>query len=221
MAIVNEVIVTGRVKRRLIDKVAKLWQRLSYWTHASDVEFDDGKTAQQKVGNIDGITSNFLVNDEKIAASSSLTNKAYTRFQEFTDNGRIVSIKIGEDGKPYIEYKDGADTVLKKLGNGTVIYLGEGNTYNISEIYDDYQNLTKDNFIVEAQSHSGSISHSSDIEVTSLYGSYELSKTYDPSTGVLKVKVGVSGGYGTPEYTSAFGYVGNPKKKVYLVVLPE
>lgn len=49
MAIVNEIIVTGRVKRRLIDKAAKLWQKISYWTKASDVEFDDGKTAEEKV----------------------------------------------------------------------------------------------------------------------------------------------------------------------------
>lgn len=114
--VVNEVIVTGRKKRRLIDKAAKLWQRISYWTKACDVEFDDGKTAQEKVGNINGITSDFKIHDESISASSVLTHSAYNRFNEFTDNGRIRKIIIGKDGKPYIEYKDGADTVLKKLG---------------------------------------------------------------------------------------------------------
>ncbi|MCM1234080.1 MAG: hypothetical protein NC489_28585 [Ruminococcus flavefaciens] len=114
--IVNEVVVIGRKKRRLIDKQAKLWQRLSYWTSASDVEFGDGKSAEQKVGNINGITSDYLINNEKIAASSALTYKSYNKFNEFTDNGKIKRITI-IDGKPYIEYKDGADTVLKKLGN--------------------------------------------------------------------------------------------------------
>ena len=116
MAIVNEVIVTGRVKRRLIDQAAKLWQRLSYWTKASDVEFDDGKTAEEKIGNINGITSDFSLDDESICASVSMAHRAHERFNEFTDGGRIVSINIGDDGKPYIVYKDGADTVLKKLG---------------------------------------------------------------------------------------------------------
>lgn len=47
---VNEVVVTGRKKRRLIDKQAKLWQRISEWTKASDIEFDDGQTAEEKLG---------------------------------------------------------------------------------------------------------------------------------------------------------------------------
>lgn len=127
MAIVNEVIVTGRVKRRLIDQAAKLWQRLSYWTKASDVEFDDGKTAEQKLGDINGITSDFFIDNEKIAASSLLTNKAYKRFNEFTDDGKITRLLIGDDGKPYIEYKAGADTVLKKLGNIEI----SGNTVDV------------------------------------------------------------------------------------------
>lgn len=114
---INETIVTGRKFRRLIDKDSKLWQRISWWTKAGDVEFNDGKTAEQKLGNINGITSDFSVNNDSMAASSSLSHRAHTRFMEFTDNGRIISIKIGEDGSPYIEYKDGADTVLKKLGD--------------------------------------------------------------------------------------------------------
>ena len=97
-------------------KNIQLWQRLSYWTKASDVEFDDGKTAEEKIGNINGITSDFSLDDENICASSSMAHRAHERFNEFTDDGRIISIKIGDDGKPYIVYKDGADTVLKKLG---------------------------------------------------------------------------------------------------------
>lgn len=221
---INEKIVIGRKWRRLIDKDAKLWQRISWWTKSSDVEFNDGRTAEQKVGNINGITSDFLVDDERIAASSKLTNRSYERFNEFTDNGKIKRIFIDENGKPCIEYEDedGADTVLKKLGgNGLVIYLGENNTYNISDIYDDYQNLTINNFIVEGQSHSGSKNWSSDDKLTRINGSYKLSKTYNPSTGIFEANATVTGSYGTSEHASAFGYTGNVKIKVYLVVLPE
>ena len=145
---INEKIVTGRKWRRLIDKDSKLWQLISWWTKASDVEFDDGKTAEQKLGNIDGITSDFSVDDESIAASSNLTNRAYNRFNEFTDNGKVKRIIIGEDGKPYIEYwdEDGADTVLKKLGEIEIPENSENAQKDIilkTSGYIAYQNYVK------------------------------------------------------------------------------
>ncbi len=57
---VNEQIVTGRKFRKLVDEAAKLWQRISFWTKASDVEFNDGKTAEEKIGSLNfvSLTSN-------------------------------------------------------------------------------------------------------------------------------------------------------------------
>ncbi len=49
---INETVVTGRKFRKLVDETRKLWQRISFWTKASDVEFDDGFTAEQKIGNL-------------------------------------------------------------------------------------------------------------------------------------------------------------------------
>lgn len=106
---VNEVIVTGRKKRRLIDKAAKLWQRISYWTKACDVEFDDGKTAQEKVGSINGITSNFKAGSDDIAASSSLTKKIKDDLNDGIINDHIQLV-IMDNGKLGWK-KDGADTV--------------------------------------------------------------------------------------------------------------
>lgn len=51
---INETIVTGRKFRKLIDETTKQWQRFSFWTKASDVEFDDGKTLEDKIVNING-----------------------------------------------------------------------------------------------------------------------------------------------------------------------
>lgn len=104
---INEQIITGRKYRRLIDKAAKLWQRISWWTKASDVEFDDGKTAEQKVGNINGITSDLSDNRDDIAASIASVNVI---------DGKFGGLRFGrdEDGKPgIIEIgEDGADTVV-------------------------------------------------------------------------------------------------------------
>lgn len=223
---VNEKIVTGRKFRRLIDRDSKLWQLISWWTKASDVEFDDGKTAEQKVGNIDGITSDFFANDDRIAASSNLTNRAYERFAEFTDGGKVKRIFIDEKGKPCIEYEDGADTVLKKLGNGTVMYLGKGNSYDISEKYDDYQNLTTKNFIVEcastsANKYGGNISGIDSLNVHASV-TYTLNKKYNSSTGKLTISVSLVGGTSFSEAEAGEAHAYAPiEKKVYLIVLPE
>lgn len=44
---VNETIVTGRKFRKCIDAASKAWQRISFWTKSSDVEFEDGKMQRQ------------------------------------------------------------------------------------------------------------------------------------------------------------------------------
>ena len=67
---VNEQIVTGRKFRKLIDETNKLWQRISFWTKASDVEFDNGMTAEMKMGAIDGITDSLASTSSRIAASA-------------------------------------------------------------------------------------------------------------------------------------------------------
>lgn len=51
---INETIVTGRKFRKLTDEATKQWQRFSFWTKASDVEFDDGNTLEDKIVNING-----------------------------------------------------------------------------------------------------------------------------------------------------------------------
>lgn len=50
MAKINETVVTGRKFRKLIDEATRMWQRISFWTSASDVEFSDGATLESKFG---------------------------------------------------------------------------------------------------------------------------------------------------------------------------
>lgn len=95
---VNEQIVTGRKFRKLVDEATKLWQRISFWTKASDVEFDDGSTAETKMGAINGITDSLASTSSNIAASakalSQLNNKL--TFPDGTDF--YLDIKDGERG---------------------------------------------------------------------------------------------------------------------------
>lgn len=49
---INEQIIKNRKFRKCIDVANKIWLRISFWTAASDVEFNDGKTAEEKVTNL-------------------------------------------------------------------------------------------------------------------------------------------------------------------------
>ena len=111
---INEIVEIGKAERKLIDKAAKLWLRISRWTHATDVEFYDGKTAQEKVGNINGITSDFNIGQDDIAASSFMTKRIKTDLNDGIINDRIQLV-IQPDGTLGWK-KDGADTVIPFKG---------------------------------------------------------------------------------------------------------
>lgn len=82
------------------------FQLVSHWTKANTLEFDDGKTAQDKLGAIDGISSSRESNSDKIAASTALVSEL---------NSDLGGLSFFEDttGK----YVVGADSVPKKLGS--------------------------------------------------------------------------------------------------------
>lgn len=79
---INETISTGNKYRRLKDAPTKLWQRLSFWTKASDVEFDNGATAEASLGNIQGITDSVNSNASNIAASAAAVNTLNSNMTE-------------------------------------------------------------------------------------------------------------------------------------------
>lgn len=49
---INEEKVTGRKFRKLVDEAQKLWQRVSFWTMACDVEFEDGQNLEEKINEL-------------------------------------------------------------------------------------------------------------------------------------------------------------------------
>lgn len=67
---VSEKKVTGKFYR-IWSAADKLWHRISFWTHANDVEFNDGKTAQTKVGAIKGITTSTSAKETGYAADAT------------------------------------------------------------------------------------------------------------------------------------------------------
>lgn len=134
---VNEQIVTGRKFRKLVDEATKLWQRISFWTKASDVEFDDGSTAETKMGAINGITDSLASTSSNIAASakalSQLNNNLMSRPEWIIDeNGKITGYKT----------QGGADTVFPFINEGKIIDVvtQSSNAFDLSA-YDNYRYL--------------------------------------------------------------------------------
>lgn len=87
----------GHFWNRCIDAVNNLFETYSFWTHAKDVEFDDGEVAQNKVGAINGITSDLTCEDESIAVSAKAVNDSLGGFSfQTVDGKKQVSTDGGE-----------------------------------------------------------------------------------------------------------------------------
>lgn len=105
---VNETILTGRKFRKLIDEVNKQWQRISFWTKASDVEFNDGSTAESKLGSFKGITTDTNVVNTGYAADMTVVKQL---------NSNLGGVIINTEGSgANIKYfaQLGADSASKK-----------------------------------------------------------------------------------------------------------
>lgn len=123
---INETILKNRKYRHCIDSTPgnKRWNRYSFWTHASDVEFNDGRNLQDKLGSFKGVTTNenqtagyaadvTLVKSVKNSLSqliTSLTNLVNSI------NTRLGGLRFYEDSNG--KWVVGADSVPKKLGSG-------------------------------------------------------------------------------------------------------
>ena len=83
---INENIVTGRKFRKLVDEANKLWQRISFWSKASDVEFDDGSNAETKLGAINGVTDSLTSTASNIAASAAAVKALNDKITELNSN---------------------------------------------------------------------------------------------------------------------------------------
>ena len=181
---IKETIVTGRKFRKLVDETNKLWQRISFWHKASDCEFEDGKTAETKLGAINGITDSLVSTSSNIAASAKAVSKL---------NGNLGGYSFGEtaDGEPGYR-KPGADTVIPFNKNVTIKNLGAIATYDVKTLTPDYAKLTPSNFFVVCGSFSGSYSQGCSIS-GGLNGNYGMSasiaRAYNPTTGILTVTI--------------------------------
>lgn len=102
----------------------KMWNRYSFWTHASDVEFEDGSTLEGKISSMKGITNDINAG-AGFAADVSLVKSIRDSLKGLIDNlsnfvnninDRLGGLRFYEDSNG--KWVVGADSVPKKLGSG-------------------------------------------------------------------------------------------------------
>lgn len=120
---VNEQIVTGRKFRKLLDEATKLWQRISFWTKATDVEFDDGQTAESKMGAIKGITTDLNVTETGYAADATMLTQLYSDITAPDETVFLFDYQNGKYGYN-LSPERGADTFFPFSGDSSK-YAGE------------------------------------------------------------------------------------------------
>lgn len=64
-----EIISKDRVPYKIWDKVNGVWNKLNFTTNTRSVDADDGNNLEDKIGAINGVTSDFSCEDESIVAS--------------------------------------------------------------------------------------------------------------------------------------------------------
>ena len=92
---INETIVTGRKFRKLVNEATKQWQRISFWTKASDVEFDDGSNLQQKMGTINGITDSLTSAGSNTALSAKAGKSLQDQITSLQSQINAINNKLG------------------------------------------------------------------------------------------------------------------------------
>lgn len=161
---VNETIVTNRYFRRCTDAANKVWQRISFWHKASDCEFDDGSTAQTKVGAIKGITTSTSVTETGYAADMTTVKGLQTQIDELNSNLGNVNVPNGM----YLAVTGGLSFTLESKGISKEIishlkfvagyvgdFSGRNEDYGLSQ-YRHYGAIVKyENGIVTANPSSG------------------------------------------------------------------
>ena len=175
---INEQIVTGRRYRRLIeDGDVNLWQRISFWTMASDVEFDDGETLEDKISNLEDQIATGDAEAEDVLEGKTFSASGSVGVTGTMTNNGSVSVTL-EEGESYTipeGYHDGTGTVTaeeveakplrrKKLGTGS------NGKYYANKI-PNYRNLTAKNFCFMPHE---------------LYGQFIYQHPYENITGDVK-----------------------------------
>lgn len=218
-------IASGYTQMKNYFKESGTFKLISRWTSANTVECDDGKTVQEKIGKINGISSSFSSNDSSQAASTALTNQLHNDIESMSGNikfpdgaGFYPDVKNGVRGYN-TDPARGADTfnpfrpelnlsqclIQSNISSSTAIYMGN--------YCDDITAIGLDDFLLVVTSidaYCTSWGHPSDTHGPATSNSFSpVVGSYNNQTGVLTVSIS------TPTYGSGtYGQTGGGNCKL-------
>ncbi len=153
MTAINEIIQKGNAYRTCIDDSDPLnlkWGRQSFWTAASDVEFDDGTTAEQKIEELNVTVQEKFnqcfqsVSDGKALLASTITDLGVDTASDATyltmsNNIKILATNKYDEGYT-VGYKTGYNDGYQVAQFGNIksskkIYLNAFTYYTDSKYY--------------------------------------------------------------------------------------
>lgn len=103
-----------------------MWHRISFWTHANDVEFEDGKTAQTKVGAIKGITTSTNTKETGYAADATTVAALNQSLSDFSNKQGWKNIgEFSDVSEHVIDIKDYQELRVDFM----LYYSGNSSTY--------------------------------------------------------------------------------------------
>ena len=206
MSIINDEIVTGVKFRTMIDKISKKWQLSSFWTKASDVEFNDGENAETKVGAIKGITTDTNTNVEGYAADMTVVsqlNSDIDRLGGFTpiidSTGKITGYKTEAGADTVFPFNRGnflEDTPLGGSYIGSSYDLGSiGNGYSLAGKIPYYDKIRTSDFRVvynNVRSRAGCSSNVDGYGDSINASGNPVNISYNSSNGIISLSIKTS-----------------------------
>lgn len=123
---INEIILKGRKKRVCYDSTpdAKKWYKISEWTHADDVEFDDGSILSVVINNIKNLITNI-----NIALSAKADVLTVNRTVWISPSGND-NTGDGSETNPWRSIQKALDNVPIINGNAEYLINMQPGTYS-------------------------------------------------------------------------------------------
>lgn len=93
--------VTEQIKSaiyRVYNSTSSIWNRYSFWNKASSCEFDDGETAEAKLGKIKGITTSLAATETGYAADATAVKTLNDSLTAFSTTFTVANWATQSDG---------------------------------------------------------------------------------------------------------------------------